>query len=246
MTDAITILGIPIHVLTYAETLDRIAAMIASGRPHHLVTVNPEFLVMARQQPAFAHVLRTADMALADGAGLQLGALAQGRRFPSRVAGSELLYRLAPVAAARGWRLFFLGAAPGIAASAAERLRAAHPALQIETNPADPTPDGTAAALAHIRASRPDILFVAYGAPTQDLWIDSHRPALGVPVMMGIGGGLDYVAGKAPRAPALWRRLGLEWLYRLWREPWRWRRQLRLPLFVLLVASDTLRRLRPH
>jgi N-acetylglucosaminyldiphosphoundecaprenol N-acetyl-beta-D-mannosaminyltransferase len=232
----ITILGIPIHDLTYDEALVQLEALVASGEPHQVVTVNPEFLVVAQEQPQFRRVLQAATLALADGAGLQVGALLQGRRFRSRVAGSELLYRLAPLAAAKGWRLFFLGAAPGVAAQAAATLQASHPGLQVEVNPADPTPEGTAAALVHIQATRPQVLLVAYGAPRQDLWIAEHGTEAGVPVMMGIGGGLDYVAGTIPRAPALWRRLGLEWLYRLWQQPWRWRRQLRLLRFLWLLA----------
>ncbi|PLS79227.1 MAG: acetylglucosaminyldiphospho-UDP acetyl-beta-D-mannosaminyltransferase [Chloroflexi bacterium] len=240
---SITILGVPVHNLTYDDALARIRAMIKTKDPHQIVTVNPEFLVIARHNAAFRNVLLNADLALADGVGLQLAALLQGRRFVSRVPGSELVYRLAPIAAAEGWRLFFLGARPGIATRAAAQLQARLPDLQIEVNSADPTPEGTAAALAHVRAARPDILLVAYGAPTQDLWIARHGMTLGVPVMIGVGGTLDFVAGVIPRPPKVWHTLGLEWLYRLWQEPWRWRRQLRLPLFVLLVIFERLRAL---
>lgn len=241
--DSITILGVPIHNLTYDEALAHIRTMIETKEPHQIVTVNPEFLVIAHRDAAFRNVLLNADLALADGVGLQLAALLQGRRFVSRVPGSELVYRFAPIAAAEGWRLFFLGARPGIAARAAAQLQARLPCLQIEVNRADPTPQGTAAALAHLRAARPDILLVAYGAPTQDLWIARHGMTMGVPVMIGIGGTLDFVAGVIPRPPKIWHTLGLEWLYRLWQEPWRWRRQLRLPLFVLLVLIERLRAL---
>lgn len=238
----ITILGVPVHNLGYSEALAQIGAMVEAGRCHQVVTVNPEFLVIARSNPEFQRVLRSADLALADGVGLQLAAALQGRQFVSRVPGSELIYRLAPLAAARGWRLFFLGAGPGIAARAADVLRASYPGLQIEVNGADPTPEGSAEALAHIGAARPHILLVAYGAPTQDLWIARHKAAAGVPVMIGVGGTLDFVAGVVTRPPHIYRRLGLEWLYRLWQQPWRWRRQLRLPLFVLLVLVERLQR----
>ncbi|MDI7276737.1 MAG: WecB/TagA/CpsF family glycosyltransferase, partial [Anaerolineae bacterium] len=117
-----------------------------------------------------------------------------------------------------------------------------HPRLEVQVSAADPTPQGTADALAHIRAAQPDVLLVAYGAPTQDLWIARHRHEAGTPVMMGVGGTLDFLAGDAPRPPHIYHRLGLEWLYRLWQQPWRWRRQLRLPLFVLLVLRQRLRR----
>lgn len=237
---SITVLGVPVHILTYDAAILHIAEMIASGQPHQIVTVNPEFLVIAYRNPAFHAVLRNADLALPDGVGLQFAALLQGRRFASRVAGSELVYRLAPVAAIQGWRLFFLGAGPGVAARAAGMLKATYPTLEIYTNGADPTPEGTAAALAHIRTVRPDILLVAYGAPTQDLWIAAHKMDARVPVMMGVGGTLDFLAGVVPRPPLFFRRIGLEWLYRLWRQPWRWRRQLRLPVFVGLVLAERL------
>lgn len=239
----ITILGVPVHNLSYSEALTQIESMVKSGRCHQIVTVNPEFLVIARSNPEFREVLCRADLALADGVGLQLAAVLQGRKFVSRVPGSELIYRLAPVAAARGWRLFFLGAGPGIAARAADALRASYPGIRIETNGADPTPQGSAEALAHISAARPHILLVAYGAPTQDLWIARHKAAAGTPVMIGIGGTLDFVAGLVARPPHIYRRLGLEWLYRLWQQPWRWRRQLRLPLFVWLVLVERLQKL---
>lgn len=239
----ITILRVPVHNLSYSEAMAQIEAMVEAERCHQVVTVNPEFLVIARSNPEFQQVLCSADLALADGVGLQFAAALQGRHFVSRVPGSELIYRLAPLAAARGWRLFFLGAGPGIAARAADVLRASYPGLQIEVNGADPTPEGSAEALAHIGVARPHILLVAYGAPTQDLWIARHKAAAGVPVMIGVGGTLDFVAGIVTRPPRIFRRLGLEWLYRLWQQPWRWRRQLRLPLFVLLVLVERLQRL---
>ena len=237
----IPILGVPVDNLTHDQVLARFREMIASGRPHQVTTVNPEFLVIARGNPAFHAALANADLALADGVGLYLAAALQGRRFVGRVPGSELTCRLAPVAVAEGWRLFFLGAAPGVAARAAAALRAHYPDLQIEVNAADPTPEGTASALAHIRAAQPDILMVAYGAPKQDLWSARRGREAGVPVMIGVGGTLDFLAGVTPRPPAVLHPLGLEWLYRLWKEPRRWRRQLRLPLFVGLILAERLR-----
>ncbi len=241
MEATITILGVPVHNLSYEEALSRLAAMIAEGRPHQVATVNPEFLVIARRDAEFRRALLRADLALADGVGLQIAAALQGRRFVTRVPGSELVYRLLPLAAARGWRLFFLGAGPGVAARAAEVARARYPGLQVAVSDADPTPEGTAEALRQIRAARPDVLLVAYGAPVQDLWIARYGAQAGVPVMMGIGGTLDFIAGVASRPPHFLHRMGLEWLYRLWKQPWRWRRQLRLPAFVGLAAWERIR-----
>lgn len=234
----ITILDVPIHNLTYDQTFARIQEMIDSGAPHQVVTVNPEFLVMARQDASFRRVLQGADLVLADGVGLHLGAWLQRKRFVARVAGSQLVYRLAPLAAQQGWRLFFLGAGPGVAEDAAQRLRSQYPGINITVNEADPTDEGTASALAHIHTVRPDILLVAYGAPKQDLWIARYKEKAAVPVMIGIGGTLDVIAGRTPRPPQWLHDIGLEWLYRLWTQPWRWRRQLRLPVYVFLILAE--------
>lgn len=216
--------------------------MIFSTRPHQIVTVNPEFLVTARAQPAFRAVLQDADLVLADGVGLQFAAVLQGRRFVTRVPGSELVYRLMPVAAKRGWRVFLLGAKPGVAARAGEVLRRQYRQIQIEVDSANPTPEEAQGAVAHIQATHPHILLVAYGAPTQELWISQYGASAGVPVMLGVGGTLDFIAGIVRRPPPIWHTLGLEWLFRLWQQPWRWRRQLRLLLFVFLAVQERLGR----
>ncbi|MCB0115172.1 MAG: WecB/TagA/CpsF family glycosyltransferase [Caldilineaceae bacterium] len=246
LPSTITILDIPIHNLTYEQTFARIEEMIRAGAPNQVTTVNPEFLVMARQDASFRRVLQVADLVLADGVGLHLGAMLQGKRFVSRVAGSQLVYRLAPLAAQQGWRLFFLGAETGVAEDAAQRLRAQYPGIDITVNAADPTPEGTAAALDHIHRARPDILLVAYGAPKQDLWIARNKENAAVPVMIGIGGTLDVIAGRTPRPPQWLHDIGLEWLFRLWKQPSRWRRQLRLPVFVVLIIAQRLGMLRPR
>ena len=137
----------------------------------------------------------------------------------------DLAARLAALAAARGYRLFLLGAAPGVAERAAAAYTAANPGLIVAgTYAGSPAPDEEDAIIARVRAASPHILLVAYGAPAQDKWIARNLERLGVPVAMGVGGVLDYVAGVVPYAPAWLRRIGLEWLYRLVRQPWRRRR----------------------
>ncbi|MGH2544599.1 MAG: WecB/TagA/CpsF family glycosyltransferase, partial [Ardenticatenaceae bacterium] len=239
--DDIEILGLAIDNLTWPETLERIAAMVESGEVHQLVTVNPEFLMRARRELPFMDVLQRADLVLADGVGLLMAARFQGRRFKDRITGSDLTPRLAAAAAARGWRLYLLGAAPGVAGEAARRLRVAHPSLDVIADGTDPAPDGPPDLLERIREHAPDILLVAYGVPKQDLWIARFGKQSGVPVQIGIGGALDFVAGIVPRAPDRWQRLGLEWLWRLKQQPWRWRRMLALPRFALLAALEALR-----
>ncbi len=237
---SIRILGIRVDALTYAELLDRIAAFIAAGGPHQIATLNPEFVMEARRNAAFRAVLEQADLCLADGVGLLWAARRQGQTLPERVTGSDALPLIAERAARDGWRLYLLGAAPGVAEQTSQLLQARYPGVQIVGTYAGAPADADAPEIiARVRAARPDVLFVAYGAPGQDLWIARHRASLAVPVMMGVGGAYDHLTGIRKRAPASVQRLNLEWLFRLVTQPWRWRRQLALPRFVWAVLMGT-------
>ncbi|NLD72881.1 MAG: WecB/TagA/CpsF family glycosyltransferase [Chloroflexi bacterium] len=233
---AVRILGVRVDDVTTAETLDLFRRYIAAGRPHQVVTVNPEFVMAARRDAAFARVLEAADLALPDGQGLLWAARVQGRALRERVCGSDIVPAAAALAAREGFRLFLLGAAPGVAERAAAVLTADNPSLQVVgTYAGSPSMEEEDTIVAMVRAAAPDLLFVAYGAPRQDLWIHRNLERLGVPVCMGVGGSLDFVAGVAVRAPRWARRWGLEWLHRLVQEPWRWRRMLSLPHYAGLV-----------
>jgi N-acetylglucosaminyldiphosphoundecaprenol N-acetyl-beta-D-mannosaminyltransferase len=221
----VNILGIPVHAVTMAETLAWIEAAVAERTPRQVCTANPEFVMLAQRDAAFRAVLQRADLVLPDGVGLLWAARRLGARLPERVAGSDLIDRLAERGAARGWRIFYLGAAEGVAARAAQVLQARWPGLVVAgTYAGSPRPADEDALVARVRAAAPDILLVAYGAPRQDMWIARNREWLGVPVSVGVGGSFDFVAGVARRAPVWLQRLGLEWLHRLWRQPWRARR----------------------
>ncbi|MCS7283329.1 MAG: WecB/TagA/CpsF family glycosyltransferase [Anaerolineae bacterium] len=233
---ALRILGVPIHDVTLDEAVEWAARWIAEGGPHQVATVNPEFVMAARRLPSFRAVLERADLCLPDGVGITLAARYLGRPLRERVAGVDLVEALAARAAQEGWRLFLLGAAPGVAERAAANLTARFPDLTIcGTYAGSPSPEEEADIVRRIQEASPHILFVAYGAPAQDLWIARNLAPTGASVGIGVGGALDYLAGVVPRAPRWMRRAGLEWLYRLLRQPWRWRRQRVLPLFVFLV-----------
>jgi len=237
------ILGIRVDAVSSESALDIIEGFVAQGRPHQVVTVNPEFVMSARSNELFRQVLGAAHLALPDGVGLLWAARLLGQRLPERVAGSDLVPRLAARASARGWGLFLLGAAPGVAELAAQRLTAANPGLPVVGCYAgSPSTAEEAAIVARVQAAAPQILLVAYGAPAQDLWIARNMAELKVPVCMGVGGTLDFIVGVRKRAPAWLQRLGLEWLYRLCQEPWRWRRQLALPRFAAAVFRERLGR----
>jgi N-acetylglucosaminyldiphosphoundecaprenol N-acetyl-beta-D-mannosaminyltransferase len=237
---SVTILGVRVDAITTPQTLAWVEAAVTARRPRQICTANPEFVMTARRDAAFRRVLNEADLVLPDGVGLLWAARRVGGRLPERVAGSDLIYRLAELAGTHGWRVYFLGAAEGVAQAAAERLRGLYPGLVIAgTAAGDPSPASAGALVAGVRAARPDVLLVAYGAPAQDKWITRHKAALGVPVSMGVGGSFDFVAGVAQRAPVWAQRLGLEWLHRLWRQPWRARRILTAVVaFPLAVIAN--------
>lgn len=237
---SVRILGVRVDDLLEDEAVAHIDGLIRSGGAHHVVTVNPEFVMEARHNPLFRSVLEQADLATADGAGLLLAARYRGTPLRGRVTGVELSVRLAELAAAKGYRLFLLGAAPGVAEAAAAALRARFPGLTIAgCHAGSPDPRDEPAIRQIVAAAAPHILLVAYGHPRQDLWIARNQPALQVPVAIGVGGVFDYLSGRVPRAPSWLRRLGLEWAYRLVRQPRRWRRIVTaVPHFLLMVLFD--------
>jgi N-acetylglucosaminyldiphosphoundecaprenol N-acetyl-beta-D-mannosaminyltransferase len=233
---SIRVLGVRVDDLDTEATLDRIEELLHAGGHHLVATVNPEFVMLARRDPEFHRLLESSALCLADGWGVTWAARRQGRPLPARVTGVDLIPALAGRAAQRGWRIFLLGAAPGVADSVADLLRAEHPALIIAGSHAGVAgPEGDEESLRRIAAARPDIVLVAYGAPRQERWIARNLARLEAGVGIGVGGSFDYLSGRVPRAPAWMRRAGLEWLFRLLRQPWRARRMVVLPLFALEV-----------
>ncbi len=233
---SIRVLGVRVDDLDTEGTLDGIEELLGEGGHHMIATVNPEFVMLARRDPEFHRLLESAALCLADGWGVTWAARRQGRPLAARVTGVDLIPALAERAARRGWRLFLLGAAPGVAEAVAALLEAEHPTLVIAGSHAGVAgPEGDEESLRLIAAARPDILLVAYGAPRQELWIARNLARLEAGVGIGVGGAFDYLSGRVPRAPAWMRRAGLEWIYRLLRQPWRARRMAVLPLFALEV-----------
>ncbi|MBN1287940.1 MAG: WecB/TagA/CpsF family glycosyltransferase [Anaerolineae bacterium] len=242
--ERVDILGVPVNNTTFDAMLDQIGEWVTEdGPPRQIATANPEFTIIAQRDVNFYNILRRAHLVIPDGVGLLWAARQLGQPLQERVTGSDGVPLIAARAAERGWRLFFLGAAPGVAARAAEILTARHPGLQVVgTYSGSPAPEEEDEIVARVRAARADILFVAYGAPRQDKWIARNLPRLGVKVAMGVGGAFDFIAGVTTRAPKWMQAWGLEWLDRLIREPWRWRRQTRLPRFIIAVLRQKCRR----
>jgi N-acetylglucosaminyldiphosphoundecaprenol N-acetyl-beta-D-mannosaminyltransferase len=240
--DSIEILGTRLDDATYEDVLALVDSFVASQNPHQIITVNPEMVMMAYHDPGFRQLLSASDLNVADGAGLMLASRWLGHPLRERVTGSDGIYKLAAHCAAQGYRPYFLGAAPGVAGIVAEKLTMAYPGLEVAgTYAGSPGPKDEGDIISRVREVAPDLLLVAYGVPAEEKWIARNSQRLGVPVMIGVGGAFDFVAGVAQRAPVWMRRLGLEWLHRLVREPWRWRRQLVLPRFVGLVIWQRIR-----
>lgn len=233
------ILGVGFDDLTLEEAAAAGAALAEAEGFHYAVTPNPEFLLTARDNEAFRQALLGADLVLADGVGVTYAAKILGRPLKGRVPGIEFAQALLAWMAARGKRLFLLGAKPGVAEQAAANLTAAHPGLAVcGTHDGYFQADGPV--VEAIRASGADVVFVCLGAPKQELWMVRNGPASGARLMVGLGGSLDVFAGAVERAPEGFQKLGLEWLYRLMKEPRRIGRMARLPLVLFQAAGERL------
>jgi N-acetylglucosaminyldiphosphoundecaprenol N-acetyl-beta-D-mannosaminyltransferase len=220
-----------------SSALEQIERFVEEGGPHLVATVNPEFVMRAQKDREFATVLASAALCLPDGTGVTWAARRLGCSLREPVAGVDLVQPLAAMCGRRGFRLFLVGAAPGVAHQLAAKLRAENPSLQVAAHSGGPDPSRDAEALKLIHDHGTQVLLVAYGAPAQELWIDRLRNRLGVAVAIGVGGAFDYLTGRVPRAPEWMRRAGLEWLHRLALQPWRIRRMAVLPVYALKVLS---------
>lgn len=217
------ILGVPFHQVTLDGAVERIEYMIAEGGVHSIVTPNVDFLVKAQRDPELRRILVNADLVLCDGRPIVWASRILGERLPCRVAGSDLVPKVIRRAAERGWTLFLLGGQGDVAAEAARRMNAAHPTLKAVAHyspPYGPLESMDNAEIARqVAAARPDILLVCFGCPKQEKWMSRHAGALGVPVVIGAGATVDFLANRVARAPVWMRRAGAEWLFRLIQEP---------------------------
>jgi N-acetylglucosaminyldiphosphoundecaprenol N-acetyl-beta-D-mannosaminyltransferase len=236
--------GTLVDRLDRQAAMERIRAFLWSGTPHQVVTVNLDFLSIAERDERFRSLINASDLAVADGMPLVWLSRLRGEPLAERVAGVELVDDSCSLAAQTGHGVFLLGAAPGVADIAAERLTERHPGLRIVGTYSPPI--GPLKRKEHermvrmINNAKPGFLFVALGAPRQDIWIHEHMRELNVPVMMGVGCVFDLLAGVSSRAPMWMQDAGLEWAYRLVREPRRlWRRYIvnDLPMFGRLLVS---------
>jgi N-acetylglucosaminyldiphosphoundecaprenol N-acetyl-beta-D-mannosaminyltransferase len=242
----IDVLGLRIDCVDMAGAIRRAAAFVESGNRAHLVlAVNPEKIIAAREEPELAAALNESELSIPDGIGVVVAARMFGAKGIRRVASSDLMPELCGLAAQRGWPIYLYGASEPVNARAAEVLRQRYPGLIVAgRSNGYVEPQDMERLVADINASSAKLLFIALGSPRQELWMRQYRHALTtVRLCQGVGGTLDVIAGKVKRAPASWRALHLEWLYRLVTEPARIKRQRRLPIFVWQSLKAMTRRL---
>jgi N-acetylglucosaminyldiphosphoundecaprenol N-acetyl-beta-D-mannosaminyltransferase len=240
---SVYVLGVRVDRVSQLQVLNSIDQLIilrrASGNTlpcQQIVTVNTEFVMAAQKNSEFRQTINSAALAVADGIGVVWATRFMGFPTPERITGTDTLLALAKRCAEKGYHLYLLGAAPGIAEQAGDALQALAPGLQIAgTYAGSPVPAEEDAIIERILAANADILCVAYGAPAQDLWIYRNLSRLPSAIAIGVGGAYDFLSGRQRRAPLTMQRMGLEWLYRLYREPWRWKRMLALPHFLIQV-----------
>ena len=242
--------GVPVDDVTLEEAVERCGELVeigrATGQTHQVTTVNVDFLLTAGRLPSVRKILQASDLAIPDGMPVVWGSRLLGTRLRQRVAGADLVPALAECAARRGYRMYLFGSAPGVAEEAAELLSKQHPGATIVGAgglPFADVEDMDRAALDDIIAAQPDIVCVALGHPKQELWIEAYRHEIGAPVMVGVGGSLDFLVGRKRRAPAWMQRTGLEWLHRMLTEPGRLgRRYARdLLLFPPLLLTEIIK-----
>jgi N-acetylglucosaminyldiphosphoundecaprenol N-acetyl-beta-D-mannosaminyltransferase len=235
------ILGCRLDPVDSQQAADRILELAGEGAGAQVVTLGTEMVVHAQHDSRFRAIVNQAALSLCDTVGVLAVARRHGAALRQRVAGVELIERLCAGAAARSLGVYFLGGAEGVAAAAAASLQARFPRLRVAGTRSGYFREGESSSIVRaIATSGAQLLLAGLGSPRQEYWLAEHLRATGCGVGVGVGGSFDVIGGRIARAPAIVRNLGLEWLYRLVKEPWRWRRQLALPRFVWLVALEEL------
>ncbi|WP_183600803.1 WecB/TagA/CpsF family glycosyltransferase [Paenibacillus phyllosphaerae] len=243
----VRIYGIEFSKLNMKDTIRQLMQRIEKRQLTHIITGNPIMVMAALESPVFDQAMRSAELVVPDGTGVVWAASRVGHPVAERVAGYDLMHELFRLGQERGWRVFLLGSSQDVIEATAKRVSEQYPGLIIAGyRNGYFGADQDAEVVAEVHAAQADLLFVARSVDTQEPWIAKHKQALGVPIMMGVGGSFDVIAGVVKRAPKLFQRLRLEWFYRLMKQPTRAARMLVLPKFALKVMRDKEKVLKYH
>lgn len=237
MKKTVDILGVSISKVTMEEATQKVSAFVKSNTFHSIYTPNPEIVMLAKNDPEFHQILDEADLVVPDGIGVVIASKINKDPLPERVAGYDLVQNTMKQAVQEGYKYYFFGSKPGISEVAAEKMRETYPGIEIVgTRNGYFKPEDEADIIADINHSGANILLVALGAPKQEKWIEANKHLMpNVRVAIGVGGSLDVMSGNVKRAPKAFQKLGLEWFYRLLKEPTRFKRMLVLPEFLIKV-----------
>ena len=257
------ILGATIHGLDMVETICCVDNYIALGRKalakeqdkaveeataakekilHHIITLNAEILYVAQSDEKLLSIINQADLVTPDGSGIVWACKELCGQEIQRVTGIDLMQEICQQSKVNHWKVFLFGAKPGVADEAGKKLEKQYGTLVAGMAHGYFKPEDEEAIIERINASGADVLFLALGAPKQEFWIHRYRDRLKVPVVIGVGGSFDVIAGTVKRAPVFFQKIGMEWLWRLIKEPWRYKRMMALPKFVRLVKKEVKRR----
>ena len=234
--DKVNILGVNVDMVTIEQAADKIMDFLGEDKLHSVFTPNAEIIMAAYRDKEFAGILNRSELLTADGIGVVYASRILKKPISERAAGYDIACKVIEKISKSGHKLFLFGGKPGVAEQARDKLLEKYPDLNIVgMRNGYFKPEEDAEIVAEINNSGADIVFVCLGAPKQEKWIDAQRDNLKVKVAMGIGGSLDVFAGTVERAPAFFCNHGLEWFYRLYKEPWRIGRMMELPKFAVTV-----------
>ena len=232
------ILGVDICTFDMDQAVSEAKNIIEKEVPSFVVAINPEKIMKAIKDNSLKELLNTATLQIPDGVGILIASKIKGGRVKNRVTGIDLMMNLCSMASDNGYRIYLLGAAPGTAESAAKILKSTYPKLIISGTHDGYFDNNEEKVIEEISKTNCHILFVAMGSPKQEYWIKSNMSRLNVPLLMGVGGSYDVICGNIKRAPLWMQKTGTEWLYRLISEPWRIKRMMVLPRFLLKILKS--------
>jgi N-acetylglucosaminyldiphosphoundecaprenol N-acetyl-beta-D-mannosaminyltransferase len=235
----IKVLGIPVDDLSMTDTVTRIESFIESRRSHMVITADSSGIVEAHRDPEFFEIFQSADLVTADSEGVLWAAKRMGTPLRERVSGVDIFANLCRLSAEKGYKVFLIGASPGVAEIAAERCRLLYPGCNIVgSRHGFFPPESDEVVAQEIAVTKPDILFVAMGMPRQEKFIQRTRDIICAPVAIGVGGTLDVFSGRIKRAPRFIQSLKMEWLYRLFQNPKKFAKVKNLPIFVRMILRS--------